>query len=421
MPAARKTSSIRRPAFSRWPTPARWAALAIVLIAASFGLRDSLGRLLAEGNPEVGKLIAPWNGLLLAEAAQTRFALEPGSTDRSAAAGLARAALRREPASVKAATIIGLQAQLGGDIDASRRAFGYALRLSRRDFRTQLWAIEEAVNAGDIVRTLAFYDMALRTSARASEMLFPTLSAALAEPKVRAALREHMRARAPWTDAFIDHAGVYGSNPAASAIFFRQAEADGIKIDDADRTAVVNALVDRGDLSGAWSYYVSFRPDASRLTLRDPTFSRVTTTPAAFDWTLLNALGRSVSIQRSDGKDALEYSVPAGSGGPVVEQTMLLPAGAYRLHGRSSALDDREPSRSYWRMTCPGGREIGRVSIAGSGENVPFAGMIVVPADCSVQVLSLIAWPSQGIAGVSRRVHSVAITPSTTTSKDPLT
>src|SRR5690606_1446045 len=117
-----------------------------------------------------------------------QFATSPSNDEDSPAVTLAREALRQDPTSVDALAVLGLQAELKNDAAQARKVFGYSRELSRRELRAQIWAIEESVRRGDIAEALHHYDMALRTSVRAQELLFPILAAALEEPSIRSAL-----------------------------------------------------------------------------------------------------------------------------------------------------------------------------------------------------------------------------------------
>src|SRR3546814_1290750 len=70
-----------------------------------------------------------------------------------------------------------------GDQAKGERLLAYSQKLSRRDLRTQLMAIELAVAQGDISGALRHYDIALRTKKNAPELLFPVLTSALPDPR----------------------------------------------------------------------------------------------------------------------------------------------------------------------------------------------------------------------------------------------
>ena len=96
----------------------------------------------------------------------------------------------------------------------------------------------------------------------------------------------------------------------------------------------------------------------------------------------------------------------------MLTQVQVLPPGAYRLVGRSSGLDQPEASRPYWALTCRDGRELGRVAVPNSAQaEGQFAGELRVPAGCPVQVLALIARPSDDVSGVSGQIDAAQLVP----------
>jgi len=102
-----------------------------------------------------------------------------------------------------------------------------------------------------------------------------------------------------------------------------------------------------------------------------------------------------------------DFSAPSGVGGPVLRQMQLLPPGKYRLSGRAST-GTGVADRPYWVLTCAG-RELGRVPLAGGNGNAAFRGELDVPADCSVQELTLVVRPSDALQGTSGRVVRVRL------------
>ncbi|MBU2341472.1 MAG: hypothetical protein KKE77_09560 [Alphaproteobacteria bacterium] len=373
---------------------------------------DSFARLVESADPIRATALAPGNGVILAAAAQQEFAMAPSTDDNSKASRLARLALLKDPTAVEALSVLGLQAQLRNETERARDLFEYSLLLSRRELRPQIWAIEEAVNRGDIAAALRSYDIALRTSREAPGLLLPNLAAALAEPKVRAALLPIMQTEPVWAESFLSRVATSGIDPVAGLAFFREGESIDLPVTDDLRAALVNGLMADGEISDAWAYYSEFRPGAARNRSRDPEFALNPNTRAVFDWMPSLAPGLSSAILQEGEGGVLDFSLPPGTGGPLVQQTQLLPPGAYRLTGRSRAIDQPDRSSPYWVLQCQDGRELGRVEVPNSDvANGEFEGRLMVPGDCPVQTLSLIARSSDDIAGVSGQIERASLAP----------
>lgn len=389
--------------------------MVLALLAAMLGIGSVIGALanvIVKIDPGRAHLLAPGNGVITAALAKQRFEVGLQSGIDSEPARLARLALRQDPTTAEALTVLAFQAQFRADFEEARNLLAYSLTLSRRELQPRIWAIEEAVMRGDIADALQNYDIALRTSSRASDMLFPILASAIAEPQVRSRLIDIIADGPVWGRSFVYYVGVSGSDPEATVAFYREGERASLPIEDIDRAAVVNALVVRELFGEAWDYYTSFRPGAERHRSRDPDFLLSTEVPAPFDWQTTDDTALFASII-TDGKDGrLDFSVPAGIGGVLLQQMQILPPGSYRLEGRSTGIDESENELPFWRLACVGGRELGRVVVPSSAQaDGVFAGHLTVPPDCEVQVLSLVARPSGKIGGSFGQVEQVQLFP----------
>lgn len=389
------------------------AALAAALLAYE-SVSATLANVLVRSEPAHAHRLSPSDGKVTAAAAEESFAVAPGTAIDSEAARLARLALRQDATAVSALSVLGLQAQLQRNVAHARELFSYSHQLSRRELRTQIWAIEEAAARGDIARALEHYDRALRTSRRAPDILFPVLARAIAEPAVRAHLLSTLSSESAWGRAFIRYVAANAPEPEAVVPFFREGAHAGLPIEDDDRSRLVNALVAKGATDQAWGLYGSFRGEASRERSRDPSFELSTLVPAVFDWNPLRPQGLAASIQRGEDGGVVHFSAGPGVGGTVLRQLQLLPPGLYRIEGRSRGIDQPEYSRPYWALTCRDGQELGRVLLPNSGDTpARFTGHFRVPAGCAVQTLSLVVRASDAIAGIQGQIDTVQLVPVT--------
>lgn len=390
----------------------RGAIAAACTILAYGTVTDSLARSIVRYDPGTAFAIASGNGLVAAAKAQQDFTLAPNPDPNSEPGRLARLALAQDATATDALDVLAFQAQLRNDTDRTRRIFGYSLLLSRRELRPQLWAIEEAVDRGDIDEVLRNYDNALRTSRDARMLLYPNLAAAIAEPRIRASLERILRTDPVWAKEFIDFIAVSPIDPQAALALFGDPRNADLPISDTTRAGLVNSLTRAGEHEDAWSFYQIFRKGANRRRSRDPRFVFRSNTPAHFDWTTTDQTNISVAILDEGRAGILDFSTPPGISGEVVRQLQLLPPGSYRLEGRSRAIEQPDRSRPYWSLTCLSGQELGRIDVPNSASRGgAFAGTIVVPALCGVQTLALTARASDQIAGVSGQFLQVRLVP----------
>lgn len=392
-----------------------WGVRIVLAVAAGLvgwlSVSDTLANVAVKADAHTAFEMAPWDGVIAAKVAQADMSVAPVSDDKSDIAAIAREALSLDPTVVDALAVLGLQAQLRGDTEKARDVFAHSLALSRRELRPQLWAIEEAVSRGDVVGALRQYDIALRTSRRAPDILFPVLASAIAEPKVRAALISMMRTDPVWSTRFIAYVGRGQIDPIAAVAFFQEGQAVGIPIDDANRTSLVNALFSQERTEEAWDYYSSFRR-VEKDRSRDPDFSASIQKPAVFDWTPRSSSGMSASLQPARDGGVVEFSAAPSAGGIVLEQRQALSSGDYVFDGLIEGVEQPERSRPYWVLKCSSGRELGRIPIPNSnGARANVVGRFTVPSDCVTQTLSLVVRPSDEIGGVFGRALKARLLP----------
>lgn len=399
---------------------AHWAVRGVLgLVATVIGLAsvsDTLANVIVRIDPARAHTLSRGDGRITAKLAERHFSLKPSGDPDSHPARLARLALRQDATAAEALSVLGLQAQIRNDTEEARRLFTYSQSLSRRELQPRIWAIEEAVSRGDIAGALEHYDLALRTSRAAPDLLFPVLASAIAEPRVRAELIADLAERRTWGVSFLEHLATAAVEPQAAARFLQEAQQAGLSVDEGVRMAMVNALFTRGDHIGAWKFYASIRRHVDRRQSRDPGFAHPSDAPAFFDWAVVNSAGLSTSIQPRGQGGLVDFSVAPGTGGPVLQQIQMLPRGEYRLEGRSSGVEQPQQSLPYWVLTCQDGRELGRVSLRNAGAHStpagePFTGRFSVPANCPVQTLALIARPSDKVTGVTGQILRAQLMP----------
>lgn len=406
---------VRRGSFAR-QTPLDWAvrggAALVIAILGWISVTFSIAQTLSNREPVTAHSLASYDGRITERLAAKLFIDTQATADDSVPARVARQALRQDPTAIDAVATLGVQAQARGDVAQARRLFAYATMLSRRNLQTQLWAIEDAVGRGDIPGALRQYDTALRTSKNAPDLLFPLLGAAIAEPAVRRNLTRTLSGEPNWAPAFMAYLAATPTDPAAMAALFVEMRQMGQKIPPAAVSTTVNALFEGGAIENAWRFYSAFRSGVDRNRSRDPRFTAMLEAPSLLDWIPVNDGSVSASIRRGTRSGIFEFTAPPSSGGVLIQQIQLLRPGNYRLIGHSADIAQPAGSLPYWTLTCRGSRELGRIVVPNSTRaDGVFAGRFVVPADCPVQILALVARPSDEIGGLSGQIDRVQLGP----------
>jgi hypothetical protein len=407
--------SSRRRSASRRSTR-EWLIRGVVAVAiggfSAFGIVRTTAYAVRTGNVDLAHAMAPGDGRITALQAETLLRDHPSARSLKRVEQLAREALRQDPTAVSAATSLGVIVQARGEQAAARRLLAYSQTLSRRDLQTQIWAIETATAKGDVPGALRHYDIALRTSRHAADLLFPILGSAIAEPTIRSALVRVIARKPPWSTFFLDHIAGNTPDPEAVAALYAATARAGVNASDGARAAVIDTLVARSRPDDAWNFYRTFRHNARRDRSRDQRFNALLDTPTPFDWTPVNDVGINASIQRTNRGGVLDFAVSSGIAGAIVQQRQLLPPGRYALSGHSIDLDVTDDARPFWTLFCPDGQGHGAINVSNSSvAQGRFAGMIDVPPDCKVQTLALIARPTSKLGGTTGQIDLLELYP----------
>lgn len=390
--------------------PVRIGLALTLLISSLFSLSHTIANAIARVAPEKAYAIAPYDGRIAATAAMHLFDAKPSAIKGEPATTLAKLSLRRDPTAVDALIVLALQAQLRGDTKRAREIFAYSLRLSRRELRPRLWAIEEAVGRGDIATALKNYDIALRTSQTAPQILFPTLSSAIAEEEIRSGVLQLLAKEPVWSEDFLRYAALFGSDPQATALLFTEGRYLDIPIKEDLLSTVVNRLAGEVSHERAWAFYTSFRKGVHRYESRDPSFNFSGEVRTFYDWNPIKFT--TIHPSEKTGGGGVEFIVPPSTGGPLLQQHLLLPAGSYLLRGRVADIDQPESSRPHWSINCVDGAQVGSFRLPNSPKGATeFSWSVTVPPLCKVQTLTLVARQTGDIAGVTGRIEYVSVRP----------
>lgn len=385
----------------------------VVGVAGYFSVAHSLAYTTRQASPEFAYALAPWDGRIAASFSAQLSGADATPEQRVKSEHLARYALARDPTAVEAVATLGINAQLRRNPSAARRFFAYSDRLSRRDLRTRLWAIEDAVARNDIPGVLRNYDIALRTSSSASEILYPVLGAAISDVDIRNQVAKVLATRPSWAEGLLAYIASTAKDADATADLLIRLKQQGTPVAPYVSTLAVERLIAIGNVGKAWQYYTYLVPGSDRRHVRDPEFNRVNDRPTPFDWVpVVDDAGISASIQEAENSGLFDFAASSTAGGEVLRQMQVLMPGAYLLEGISRNIQQQAVSRPYWVLTCASGQELGRVNIPNSATNGGrFSGRVTVPPGCAVQYLKLIVRPSNEVAGVTGQIDRLSLRP----------
>jgi len=390
--------------------------LLTILVAAHAGL-TALASVARARNPGlIARLTSdPLAPIHLLES-ELRTSPEHIQSDRMAA--VARESLRRQAVSSGPYRLLALYYLARREPRRASAFAAFSERLSRRDLMTQLFLIEEAVQANDTRAALRHYDTALRTSDGAKTILFPVLSGAIANAPIRQAVVPYVRRQVPWARFFIHFAvqdGDEGPGRAAALLIAagagRQAE-----LIQAEGSVLFDRLVEHNQFALAERLFLQVQ-GTSPQALRSVGFTRDTTAgpfgPLA--WQTTNTGSVSAAFEGGGSGDrAVRLFASSGERGVFLRRVLKLPAGRYRLAESRTLMAGGPPARVYWEMKCGVGRNLAPIwrgpanALAYRTSGVPGP---TIPADCPYQVLELNFYAGDGQQGIELRINAFDLAP----------
>jgi hypothetical protein len=393
-----------------------WGVRAVLALGAAWlgygAISHTIADRMARRSPEKAYGYAPDNARVKAKLSSFLSGPEGTAADRTQADKLAIDALRHDPTAVEAVAALGVNAQIRGDAKSAQRLFHYSQSLSRRDLTTQLWMIESAVTKGNIPKAIHHYDIAMRTSRSAPDLLWPVLASALSEPEIRVELARTLARGPVWSDNFIPYIALRAPDTLATADLLARLRRARVPVAADAVVAVISRLIVDRHYDAAWRFYSIGNPAAKRHVSRDARFSTNVATPSAFDWQTINDSGITSSIESRKNGGIFDFAAAPSVGGPILRQIQLMPPGAYQLEGHSAGIEQASGSLPYWTLTCGEGQELGRLTVPNSAQSDgKFAGNFVIPNGCPFQTLTLVARSSDRLAGTSGQIDYAILKP----------
>ncbi|WP_141243820.1 hypothetical protein [Sphingomonas lenta] len=384
------------------------AGLAALLV---FAARVTAGNVFAGRDPDFALRLSPGNARALGEKARKRIQTEQSPAARAEAMALAARALARDPGNVDAVVAAGLVKDLARRPAEAARLMRYSGKLSRRDFATRIWLIEDAVRRNDVEGALHHYDVALRTSRLAPSVLFPVLVQAVTGDDMIAPLSTTLARRPVWSYQFMQQLAQTGTDYRAMAALYEAVRRKGGLVPEPTIAAATARMVEAGAFGQAWSLYAGFNPGTPRAGVRNGDFARTEEAPTPFDWNLSQLPGLAAEPLGDNG-GTLRFEATSGAGGVAARQLLLLAPGAHELSGTAYdvVLGGGGVSPSF-RLVCAGGARVlsdaPLPSAASTG--AAFRARFSVPSGCPAQWLELHVPSAEGPTPVSGSVGRVAV------------
>ncbi|QGN54944.1 tetratricopeptide repeat protein [Novosphingobium sp. Gsoil 351] len=320
---------------------------------------------------------------------------------------LSREGLRRKPLNPAALTLIGFARERRGDEAGSLRLFETAQRVSRRDVLTQLAFVNGLAAKGDLAGTLDHYDVALRTNNSAVELMTPILGNAMRDTRIQKGFAGLVRQRPPWLLVVLDNMSSTTQFPGGLAKSL--ALAGGLPrtppFPEIEQRLLARVLASDGPIA-AREYFLSL-PGARSADLTTLSFDARTTNPdfAPLVWTEIADPNASGAFVRDGGMLSLQGSAAPNSSGVLASRMMFLPAGQYRVSGRSAVNGDPGAALTMTIRCLVDGRDLANWK---GKFGTPLPPLTITPA-CATQKVDVMLGAGEGSNGAEARLTGLSL------------
>ncbi len=388
------------------------AAAIVTFAGAAFAGLFTAGMVTARADPQGA--LARWPvDTAKVGVATALLAQNPSRAQADRAAALGEAVLARTPVSAEAARDVALSRLARGDLTQARAVIAQGEGLSRRDLPTQMWLIEDRVQAGDVAGALTHYDRAMRTSQESRAVLLPVLAQAADDPAIARLLAAWLTARPEWWSDFLGRFAMVAKSPVAIRLVAGGLRLDpASEVDHARLAQILARLTWLGEYAQARALYddvTGLRPTA----VVDGGFERDHGL-APFDWQLVDDTDRSATREPREGARGTALSVAGNDGRDVARQLLVLPPGRYRLQALSGAVPAGMLSPPTVSLACATAGNVAAIATASFpvGEAPRRWSMaFTVPAGCRGQWLSIASASNVGYLGDSPWVDDIVVVP----------
>lgn len=418
---SRKRKAPSRFAALRAKPPLFWVKLIVISVLtiwlAWLSFVHAVANVTWQQNPDMALRFVPDHPLALSRKADELFAEKQDPATLAKVEAMAKESLRGGALNPVAIRLLGYVADVRGDEKKARELMLLSHKVSRRDFGTQLWLIEDAVARNDKRQALYHYDIAMRTTPSSHALLFPTLIGALNDPEVRVGLAPYVKRAPEWLPAFLGQAIGTIENPANLADVL--VKAGRLPDNDTYRSQsnlLLTQLAAKGRFPAFRQYYLSLRGsgaatfgsaalDKNSVNLRYP----------AAGWQIVDSPGIGGAFSEADkaGRHSLNAFAGSGERGELMRKYLFLKPGNYRFAAQYEAQDGAPDSDIRWELTCVSAKPpvslwVSNQAVAKgrSGDVQDFA----IGADCPSQMLQLQLAGGSGQLGAELTIRSVAVT-----------
>lgn len=343
-------------------------ALAVIIgliVAIGAGL-NTTSMIATKTAPELAVQLFPANGEAYDNLAFDRFseAAAEDPTDLLTPAAAARedalSALRRDPISPKALTLL----SLAMDDEPSRSEAALAAgRLNRRDLALQGLVLETYLESGNYDRSIETLDAILRVHPTYDNRFFPVLGQALADQRTIPVFERILDGSSPWHERFIGNYSIRQDDLLTNLAQLRvRKPLAGREFDQ----SLVRKLAARGDIEAALAVFRAVEGNERNEDLSSGLLGWSGEFPP-FDWRFVDE--GDFRAQPSRDGERLELFARPGKGGVIAERIIPIPEAPFTVRLTQESENARQAEDVRIEMTCPGAAEPFLVAPLAQGAN----------------------------------------------------
>ncbi|MFN3619853.1 hypothetical protein [Sphingorhabdus sp.] len=340
--------------------PLFWVKIVVITVATAYlawlSFIHAVANITWDRNPDIALRYVPDHPLALSRKADEMFAENQDPATLAKVEAMAKQSLRGGALNPVAIRLLGYVADVRGDSKKARELMLLSHKVSRRDFGTQLWLIEDAVARGDKKQALYHYDIAMRTTPSSFPILFPTLTGALSDPEVRMALAPIVRQAPVWLPTYLNEAIKTVENPANLAdVLVKAGGLPDLQVYHSLSNDLLGYLAAKDKFPAFRQYYLSLKGN-NRVAFQSASLNKDTVNLRypAMGWQVVENPGIGGSFSQPDDKGRSSLAAFAGSGqrGEIMRKMLFLDPGSYRFQAQYSALEEVSDAEIRWDLYC---------------------------------------------------------------------
>ena len=331
----------------------RVAFVALLLALGVEIVRFSLGDLLSGDDPELSTIVDPTQTEARVTLSRRLMMSDLSKTDQALAG--AREALRDNPLTPEALTLLARASEQKGDEDRASQLMILASRVNPKDLISQLWLLNQDLRNARVDSALERIDVLLRGRPLGIDQLAPALASILTHEPYRSAYVKLLRTNPPWRPVWFGDVLSRATDLTALDYLFAELQAAEPGPTEKELTVFLTRLIEGGMFDEAHDAWLRSLPPERREEA-DLLYNAQFHYPLRnlpFEWVITPVPRALAHVETQNNESVLNIVF---LGGPVnfehVSHLLNLAPGAYRFKGREQSEDLQNELGLRWRIFC---------------------------------------------------------------------